>query len=216
MKNKPLARSSNLVIQESNTELLIYDLKTDKAYCLNETSSLVWQLCNGKHTVAEISDKLSKQMKMLVGEDFVWIAIDQFRKDELLEYEIEMDERFSGLSRREIIRKVGFTSMVALPIISSVVAPKAAMAQSGPMNLSVGDSCGTDPQCTSGNCSPSGTCCVSTSLHNRTPGSSYGSSFNVQNCSTQASLLCCSGSGFWLGTSTTFPSGTVIYQCQCN
>lgn len=33
---------------------------------------------------------------------------------------------FEGLSRREIVRKVGFASLVALPIVYSVVAPAAA------------------------------------------------------------------------------------------
>ena len=43
----PKARKENLVVQESNGEVLIYDLDTNKAFCLNETSALVWQACDG-------------------------------------------------------------------------------------------------------------------------------------------------------------------------
>ena len=41
MEFKPKARVSDLVIQESGNELLIYDLKTNKAQSLNETSARI-------------------------------------------------------------------------------------------------------------------------------------------------------------------------------
>ncbi len=50
MKNnfKPTQRKAELVIQELNGEVLIYDLGRNKAFSLNETSALVWQACNGE------------------------------------------------------------------------------------------------------------------------------------------------------------------------
>jgi len=52
---KPESRQSGLVIQELGGEILIYDLREDKAFCLNATSALVWQACDGNKTVGEIS-----------------------------------------------------------------------------------------------------------------------------------------------------------------
>jgi len=124
----PKARSSNIVVQQLKDEVLIYDLKINKAICLNKTSALVWQLCDGKHTVSEMSDEMGKRLKTLVSEDLVWLALDQFNKDGLLEDSEELNQHFAGFSRREVIRKVGFASVVALPIVSSIVAPDAAMA----------------------------------------------------------------------------------------
>ncbi len=138
MLGKPLARTEDIVVQESGNELLIYDLKMNKAFCLNETSALVWQLCDGKNTVSEMSDKISTPLRKPVSEDLVWLALDQFGNDGLLVNDEMVVSRFAGVARRELIRKVGIASMAALPIVSSIVAPKAVAAQSG--------------------CFPSGTC----------------------------------------------------------
>lgn len=39
-------RNENIVVQEMAAELLIYVLKTNKAFCLDETSALIYQFCN--------------------------------------------------------------------------------------------------------------------------------------------------------------------------
>jgi hypothetical protein len=152
MKNAPMSRKEDIVIQELNNEILIYDLKINKAYCLNETSALVYQLCNGKNSVSDISRTIGKKLKSPVTEDFVWLAIDQLKKENLLDNSQQIETKFEGVSRREVIRRVGFASIVALPVISSIVAPTAAMAQS---------TCTTGVQgaaCT-GVCGQQTTCC---------------------------------------------------------
>ncbi len=123
---KPIARVNDLVIQKLKDECLVYDLKINKAYCLNGTSAHIFQLCNGGNSVTEISKKLSTKLGKSVSEDIVWLAVNQFGQDNLLDNPYE----FEGMSRREIIKRVGFTSALALPIISSVSAPTAIHAQS--------------------------------------------------------------------------------------
>ena len=135
MTNKPISRKANIVVQDLENEVLIYDLTINKAYCLNRTAALVYQLCDGKRTVAEISDLMSKELKILVSEDFVWLAIDGLKKDGLLENADDLANHFVGMNRREVVKKVGLASMVMLPLISSVVAPSAVMAQSGGIAL---------------------------------------------------------------------------------
>lgn len=130
MTNKPISRKANIVVQNLENEVLIYDLTINKAFCLNQTAGLVYQLCDGKRTVAEISDLMSIELKTLVSEDFVWLALDGLKKDGLLENADELTNHFGGLTRREIVKKVGLASMATLPLISSVVAPSAVMAQS--------------------------------------------------------------------------------------
>lgn len=130
-KNNPKGREDNIVVQESNGELLLYDLTTNKAYCLNPTSAAIWNLCDGNRSLPDITKQLSKQLKQPVTDDLVWLAIDQFKTDSLLSGSNEIEIKLGGLSRREVIRKVGVATMVALPAITSIVAPIAAMAQSG-------------------------------------------------------------------------------------
>ncbi len=130
MPRYQLARSVDIVVQASGNEFLIYDLNTNKAFCLNETSSLVWQYCDGKHSVPDIAGEIGKRLKTSVSEDLVWLALDQFNKDGLLDDGKMVTDHFAGVSRRELIRKAGFASMIALPLVSSIIAPKAIAAQS--------------------------------------------------------------------------------------
>jgi len=134
MEYKPLARSSDLLVQDLKGETLIYDLKTNKAKCLNETSASVWALCNGKRNASDVGKVLSKKLKTIVSEDFIWFAFDQLEKEELLDGRQRPTIKFEGLSRRQVVRKIGFAAVVALPLISSVVAPMASHAQSVNVN----------------------------------------------------------------------------------
>ena len=128
--NKPKTRDENIVVQEFANEVLIYDLIINKAYCLNKTSAMIWQLCDGTHSIAEINQKLSQQSNQSIPEDLIWLALKDFKKENLLQQDEEIEINFNGLSRRQIIKKVGLASMVMLPIISSIVAPGAAYAAS--------------------------------------------------------------------------------------
>jgi hypothetical protein len=124
--NKPKSRREDIVVQEVDGEVLIYDLKTDKAFCLNRTSALVWQACDGTKTIAEINDLVGKQLNAKVKEDVIWLALDQLSKEKLVDAAIANK---TVLSRREVITRIGMTSAVALPIIAHIVAPPAAAAQ---------------------------------------------------------------------------------------
>lgn len=138
----PKARKENLVVQEFNGEVLIYDLNTNKAFCLNEASMRVWQACDGSKNVSEIRNSLSKQFNSNVNDDFVWLALDQLKKENLIENKDEIISDFNGLTRREVIKKVGLGTMIALPIVASLTAPLAVHA------LSTCTSRGTTCTCT--------------------------------------------------------------------
>lgn len=136
----PIARKSNLVVQEMAAEILVYDLSINKAFCLNETSALVWQFSDGNNSISKITDLINKRLKTVITEEFVLLALDQLKKENLLEKGLELEIDFNGLSRREVIKKIGLSSMIALPIVSSVIAPTSAFAASN------------------NNCPPLGTC----------------------------------------------------------
>ncbi len=128
---KPLSRKDNLVVQEINDEVLVYDLNDNKAFCLNQTSALVWQACDGERTIPEISRFVSQKLNTPANEDLIWFALDQLKKEKLISLETESSNHFAGMSRREVVKKVGLGTMIALPIVASMIAPKAINAQSG-------------------------------------------------------------------------------------
>ena len=80
--------------------------------------------------IAEINNKLSKKLNEKTSEELVWLAIDQLKKEKLLSNAEEIKVDFNGLSRRDAIRKVGFASLVALPLIMAINSPVAATASS--------------------------------------------------------------------------------------
>jgi hypothetical protein len=154
MNKLPLVRSRDIVIQSLGKEVLIYDLNTHKAYNLNETSSIVYQACDGRTSFSELKAKNN------LTDEIIYLALDELKKENLIEESEGYDSPFAGMSRREVIRKVGFASMIALPVISSMVAPTAAMAQSSgapTCTTTTSQAQGTCPggqRCVGGSCSP--------------------------------------------------------------
>lgn len=130
MNKLPVSKNENVGVQEVNNEVLIYDFDSNKAYCLNETSAIIWQMCDGKNSLSDIARELGKKLDAPADEGLVWLALEQLRKENLIKNEVPEPEAFIGLSRREAIKKVGLASMIALPVISSIIAPTATHAQS--------------------------------------------------------------------------------------
>ena len=127
---RPKKRTDNIVVQKMNEEVLVYDLYSNKAVCLNETAAIVWKLCDGKKTASEIAENVGKRLKKPVTNELIWLAIDQLKAENLLSNGGALEAVFDGLTRREVVRKVGIASMIAVPIVSSIAAPNAVAAQS--------------------------------------------------------------------------------------
>src|SRR5205085_11547643 len=102
----PVARKQGLVVQEMPEEVLIYDLDTNKAHCLNKTAAFVWKSCDGNKSVADITKSFSNDFGSSVDEDFVWLAIEQLGDKNLLNESLQTS--FKGQTRREVIKKIGF------------------------------------------------------------------------------------------------------------
>ena len=123
--NNPLARQNGLVVQEMPDEVLIYDLESNKAHCLNHSAAAVWKSCDGNNSILDIVRQFESSGGGKINEDFVWLAIDQLGENGLLAEGIT--PRFQGRSRREVLKTIGLASIVALPVIASLVAPPNAL-----------------------------------------------------------------------------------------
>jgi hypothetical protein len=158
----PRARKAGLVVKDLNDEVLIYDLERDKAHSLNSSAAFVWKKCNGRRTVAEVSQALSTEFKIPADERTVWLALEQLGKFHLLEHKLERPAGVPRITRRDMMR-IGAAAAFALPVIISIVAPTAANAQSAispsVCNGRLQPNCGGTP-CTGGSgtqtCQPFG------------------------------------------------------------
>jgi hypothetical protein len=149
----PLARQTGLVVQEMPGETLVYDMNSNRAHCLNRSAALVWQACDGKTSVDEISRRLERDG---FTADLVWLAIDQLNDSDLLEN--KTPHHFTDRSRREVIKKIGLATVMAAPIIASIVAVQHVYAGSGCACINPA-ACFTQTGCPSlVNCNGSGIC----------------------------------------------------------
>src|SRR6185503_11934931 len=81
----PSARSEGLLIKELPDEVLVYDLESHKAHCLNEAAALIWKQCDGHTTVKQLAGILQTRYETSVDEDVVRFGLDQLGKAKLLE-----------------------------------------------------------------------------------------------------------------------------------
>lgn len=120
----PSARKDDLVTRQIPGELLVYDLKRHKAYCLNSTAAAVWKSSDGKHTVSDLAAELQKDQKSPVDERIVWLALDQLEKSYLLQTKAARPIGLPTISRRSLIR-AGIATAIALPLVTMIAAPTA-------------------------------------------------------------------------------------------
>lgn len=143
----PKARMDCLTRQFED-EILIFDPVRQEGHCLNSTAAAVWKLCDGKSAPSQMAEALSRQLSVRVDQRVVELALERLADAHVLE-EPEASARES--SRRTAIRRIGIAAAIALPLVTSIVAPMPAHAASCVHNL---QPCASNAQCCSGVCTP--------------------------------------------------------------
>ena len=156
----PQARKNGLVVQELADEVLVYDLERHKAHCLNHTAAWVWKHCDGKATVADMARLLRAESNAPVGEEVIWLALVQLGQKRLLRTRVGWPKEVAGLSRREVLRQLGLAAAIALPLVTSIVAPAASQVATC---FPYGTPCANNAQCCSRCCNPNGGVCAASS-----------------------------------------------------
>jgi hypothetical protein len=130
-------QGEGITVQDVETETLLYDGRTHKAWCLNRSSACVWRLCNGQNTVEQIAGLAAVELSSPFTEDLVLLTIEELREKGLVEAgAVEILPQ--GISRREMMSKIGLTAAALLPVVAALTAPPA-MAQGGSVGTVVGD-----------------------------------------------------------------------------
>lgn len=196
---RPLARADGLLVRELDGETVVYDLESKQAHCLKALAAAVFAAADGQSSHAEIAALVRTELGTTVDDGDVAEAVRQLDTAGLLDVPLpvhlsgEAGADEPGVPRREALRRIGFAgagAAMATTLITSIVAPSAAMAQSGiPPGCS---GCGKNPDCTSNHCCQSvpgkqcnASCCVGSnnSCHG-TGCTCVGGANNGQACNT--------------------------------
>ena len=157
MREFPFARTKDLIIEELPDEVLVYDLITDKAHCLNRMSALIWKHCDGENTEGDIAAILQLEFKTPTSRKVVTLGLEELAAHGLLQEDAFAPSR-AQVSRRRLIQNLGLSAAIALPLIMSISAPAAAGAGSVPPDPCIanpggpGCPCSNDNDCDSFNC----------------------------------------------------------------
>jgi len=153
----PKARSAGIISRDVDGELLIYDRTRDRAHCLNETAAAVWKRCDGRTSVRELADSVSKSRGSAVDEIIIQLALKQLSANHLLVERYETSSRPLDFSRRALMRRLG-VGVALLPLVTSLNVPTALAAVSCGGPCAGGPGRGTcNPGCV---CSPITSTCV--------------------------------------------------------
>lgn len=118
----PRARSSRLLVEELDGDLIVYDQDTDTAHVLSDVVARVWQRCDGESDPVCIAQDLSLDSRMTST------ALQELQACGLLTSAVTTS---AGYSRRDAVKKVAKVGAAAasVPLIYSLaIAPSAAMA----------------------------------------------------------------------------------------
>lgn len=149
----PTARKSNLVVQDADKELLIYDVDRHKAFCLNETLRLILEQCDGKTTFEQASANIKKVLRTDLDNQIFWMALGQLKRNHLLD-ELEPIPEIPKVSRRDLVMST-MALGISLPAVFALgVSPPQGLISTGQCITNLDNCPPANPEFSQGVCCP--------------------------------------------------------------
>src|SRR4051794_37128250 len=131
----PAARAEGLLVQTLGDETVIYDTEAKEAHCLKPLAAVVFHSSDGHATVGELARTAEARLGSAVSDADVADAVAQLESVGLLQTALVVRAgngvvatNGRGVSRREMLRRVGFagaTAAVGTSLVTSIVPPNA-------------------------------------------------------------------------------------------
>jgi hypothetical protein len=134
----PNRLTQDLAIQQVGDETLVYDERRHMAFCLNRVAAAVWQECNGELDASQIADRLTVKLAHPISREVVDFALAQLSRDGLLQIPAA-PAPVAALSRRSLMARAGAGAVMMLPVVAAIMAPRAAQAYNGGVDLPLDD-----------------------------------------------------------------------------
>jgi len=127
---KPHARD-DLLLQDVDDELVVYDPRIQKAHCLNRTAAAAFRACDGTASLSSLRRRVSSALDESVDDALLWRALKVLEDAQLLRAPLPRAGRFDP-SRRRALRGLALGAAATVPAVWSVLAPTPAYAASKP------------------------------------------------------------------------------------
>lgn len=129
----PCARKNEILSTKLLAETMVYDQVSHRAHVLNQTVALVWESCDGRNSIDEIAGILHGKLGLPADRDVVLLALQELSESGLLQEPVQAEAGPEKLTRRQVAQRFALAgaSLALVPLVTSVLAPTPAMAQSG-------------------------------------------------------------------------------------
>ena len=115
----PLARTSDIFVENLPEEVILYDKSNNKVHCLNKTAVAIWESCDGTRTVDDLAHIVEAKFGALSNRKLVLRALEELEKADLMEAGSGMVSDAAFASRREAIGKM---VMAGSALVATIVA----------------------------------------------------------------------------------------------
>lgn len=183
-----IARTKDLVVQDVEKEILVYDRRNDTAHCLTAFAAAVWRRCQDGADLNELVASIETPAGNEDPEAMVLLALGELADKGLVEA-----SGGAGVSRRQALGRMASVGLAAAaaPFVVSAAVPTAEAA--GSPCVGSGGTCTDDnspPQANNGCCAglycAGNLKCATCITAGNNPGGSGG-------CAGGTSYKCCSG-----------------------
>ncbi|MEO7685261.1 MAG: hypothetical protein ABIU86_15130 [Gemmatimonadaceae bacterium] len=119
---------AGLLRHQLDGQVLVYDAREDRVHLLDTTTGHVFELLEqGDRSREGIVSELAARMNSAESDSLLQLSLDELRKADLLVDGPTPVEPLSDISRRDLLRKVGFAGAAALliPAITTLTAKRA-------------------------------------------------------------------------------------------
>lgn len=126
----PKARDDEAIVaQDVLDEYVVYDLYRHKVHALNPTAATVWQWCDGETPLADLTDRLGRQLALdrETAAPLLYLALGRLEQANLLEARVDRPPAYRRVRRRQMLQLVAAS---LLPVVTAMVAPAAAQSLS--------------------------------------------------------------------------------------
>jgi hypothetical protein len=126
----PAKRADGVRIERAADEILALKVGTPEAHALNQTASIVFDLCDGTVSKAEMAREVQRRTGLPADEQIVELALADLADAGLID--LDEAEPPATVTRRSLVRRLSLAAaaVAMLPVVETILAPPASAAGS--------------------------------------------------------------------------------------